>query len=193
MEIDYKISNHCQTRYAERIMGKDNKNDINRFIAENNEKIKTDLIKMVNYGTLIYTGKQSTKDGNSNVVDVFIKDQWIILVDQKTHNMITIFYIDLGCGDDFNKEYISRMMDKINVAKEDLSSVQEKVEGESAKYKEIIEDNVSQINEYKGYIKNLEELNRGYQSIIDNNIVQVAQANKQVADTVNTLIGKREF
>ena len=38
--IEYKISAHAETRYAERIMGKDTKYDINRFIADNKEKIK---------------------------------------------------------------------------------------------------------------------------------------------------------
>lgn len=62
-KVEYKISSHCEQRYAERIMNKDNKNDINRFIVENREKIKADINKMINYGELIYIGKQSQKDG----------------------------------------------------------------------------------------------------------------------------------
>ena len=42
-------------------------------------------------------------------------------------------------------------------------------------------------------IKNLEEMAAGYQSIIDNNVVKITQANMAVTDTLNTLIGKREF
>ena len=60
-------------------------------------------------------------------------------------------------------------------------------------YKEMIDDAQAQINEYKSMIKNLEEMSAGYQSIIDNNRVKVSQANMEVANVVNTLIGKREF
>jgi hypothetical protein len=42
-------------------------------------------------------------------------------------------------------------------------------------------------------IKNLEILNDAYKSIIDNNTVKVAQANREVAEVINTLVNKREF
>ena len=74
MNIEYKISNHCEQRYAERIMGKDNNGDVNRFIINNKEKIKTDIHKMIQYGELIYTGKQSQKSGKGNIVDVYLKE-----------------------------------------------------------------------------------------------------------------------
>ena len=49
-ETNYKISGHCEQRYAERILNKDNANDVNRFIVENKEKIKTDINKMIIHG-----------------------------------------------------------------------------------------------------------------------------------------------
>ena len=42
-------------------------------------------------------------------------------------------------------------------------------------------------------IKNLENMCEGYQTIIDNNRVKVSQANMEVVDVLNTLIGKKEF
>ena len=74
--VEYKISRHAQERYAERIMGKENEVDINRFITLNEEKIKTDIHKLINFGMIIYTGKQSQKD-KTNVIDVYLKDCWI--------------------------------------------------------------------------------------------------------------------
>ena len=67
-KITYNISKHCAERYAERIMGKED-NDVNRFIVLNEDKIKTDINKLISYGELIYQGKQSQKDGKGNVVD----------------------------------------------------------------------------------------------------------------------------
>lgn len=191
--IEYKISNHVKTRYAERIMGKDNKNDVNRFIAENDLKIKQDIHKMIQYGTLIYQGKQSQKDGKGNVLSVYLNDCWIILVDSKSSVIVTLYKIDLGLDDDFNKTYISKMMGKINESKKELEDVQLEVLKESNMYREMIDNAEAQINEYKTMIKNLEELCNGYAMVIGNNNVKVTQANRKVADCVNALINKKEF
>lgn len=193
VETDYKISKHCKERYAERLLNKDNANDINRFIVENEDKIKTDINKLISYGECIYVGKQSQKDGKGNVLNVYLKDTWVVLVDIKAEVVITLYKIDLGCGYEFNLQYISKMMEKLNKCNENLMQTKLEVETETVMYKEMIDDAQAQINEYKSMIKNLEEMSAGYQSIIDNNRVKVSQANMEVANVVNTLIGKREF
>ena len=192
-EITYTISRHAQTRYVERLLNKEDNNEIQRFIVENEEKIKTDLNKMITYGDLIYSGRQTQKDGKSNVIDVFLKDTWCILTDNKTKNCITVYKIDLGCGDDFNQQYISKMIDKLNASKDELETATKEVETESNMYKEMISDAQAQILEFKSMIKNLEHLCEAYQEIIDNNIIKISQANRGVAEVVNTLINKREF
>lgn len=191
--IKYTISNHCKTRYAERIMGKDDNIDINRFITLNEEKIQTDISKMISYGELIYTGRQTQKDGKGNVVDVFLKDNWVILVDNRSKNVITLYRIDLGLDEEFNKIYVSKMMEKLNTYKDALKNTKQQTQEESNTYKEMIDEAEATIRDYKGMIKNLEGLCEGYKAIIENNNVKVAQANKDVADVVNTLIGKKEF
>lgn len=190
---DYKISRHAQERYAERIMNKDTKYDVNRFIMDNEEKIKTDINKMITYGEMIYTGKQSQKDGKGKVVDVYLKDSWVVLADGKSEVIVTLYKIDLGLDDEFNKAYISKMMEKLNTDKIILLSIELQVQEESDMYEEMISEAAAQINEYKSMIKNLEELCAGYRTIIDNNRVRVAQANRKVADTINTFINKKEF
>lgn len=191
--IKYTISKHAKERYAERIMGKEDDIDINRFITLNEDKIQTDINKMIAYGELIYSGKQTQKDGKGNVIDVFLKDCWVVLADNKSTNVITLYKIDLGLDDEFNKAYISKMMDKLNANKETLASVQQQVQTELNTYKEMISDAENQIKEYRTMINNLEDLCEGYKLIINNNSVKVVQANKDVTDVVNTLIGKREF
>ena len=189
----YTISAHCKQRYAERIMGRDNNGDINRFIIENENKIQTDINKLIQYGEMIFSGKQSQKDNKGSVVDVYLKDCWVILADNKSKNVITLYKIDLGLDDEFNKAYISKMMEKLNECKKVLEDTKQQVEAESNMYREMIDNAESQIKEYKTMIKNLDELCVGYKTIIDNNCVRVSQANKNVTDVLNTLIGKKEF
>lgn len=196
MENLYTISRHAMERYAERIMGKDDNVDINRFITLNEDKIKTDINKMIQFGELIYTGKQNrSKDGkNANaVVDVFLRDCWIVLADSKSKNVITLYKIDLGLDDEFNRIYISKMLERLSESKVALEETKKQVEAESNTYKKMIADAETEIKVYKSMIKNLEELCEGYKMIVDNNIVKVSKASREVAHILNVMIGKKEF
>lgn len=188
----YDISKHAKERYGERIMDKDHKADINRFIVENDEKIKNDINKMIDYGEMIFQGKQN-RDGKINNISVYVKDCWIVLCDTAKKLVITLYKVDLGLDDDFTKLYISKMIDKVNQYKEIYTNVKSQCTTESKSYQDKILENNAMINEYRGYIKNLEELNSGYKTIIDNNLVQVNIAEKDVIKIVNDLIGKKEF
>lgn len=191
--ITYSISKHASERYAERIMGKEGNLDVNRFITLNEEKIQTDINKLINYGELIYQGKQTQKDGKSNMIDVYLNNCWVVLADSRTKNVITLYKIDLGFDEEFNKLYVSKMTEKLNAYKEVLANTKQQVQTESNTYREMIADAEVQIKEYRGMIKNLEELCVGYKTIVDNNNVKIAQANKDVADVINTMIGKKTF
>ena len=193
MEMSFTVSKHAKERYAERIMNKEDLWDINYFVNQNEEKIIKDITKMLEYGEVIYSGKQKDNKGRENTVDVYRKDCWILLVDKCTKNVITLYKVDLGCGDDFNVEYVTRMVEKIHTAMDNVSKVQMDVLNESNMYREMIAQNNDQIAEYRTYIKNLEALNESYKQIIDNNVVKNNQANKELAEHVNTLIGKKEF
>lgn len=190
---NYKISSHCETRYAERIMGKDDKFDVSKFILDNKDKIKTDINKMITYGQLIYSGKSVNKSTKNNILDVYLNGCWIVLLDKNAEIVVTLYKVDLGLDDEFNKEYISKMLEKLNNAKETLALTRLNVLKELRMYNDMIVEAEEQIKEYKSMIKNLEELCIGYKNIIDNNDVKEKQANREVADIVNTLISKKEF
>lgn len=192
-ELEYTISDHAQQRYAERIMGKDDNCDAKQFIINNKDKIQKDINKMIHHGQKIFTGKPPQKGNQSNLVDVYLKDTWIVLVGESSKNVVTLYKIDLGLGDEFNRSYVSKMIDKLNKSKEELEVVRLRVQTESDMYREMIEDFEAQIKEYKGMIKNLEELCSGYKSVIHGNCIQVSQAEREVADVINTLVNKKEF
>ena len=161
--VDYHISNHAKQRFAERIMGRDNTYDVNKFILEHEAKIQTDICKMIEYGDLIFTGKQSQKDGKGKVVDVYLSDCWVVLVDSKSTNVITLFKVDLGVDDDFNRQYIEKMMEKLNRNKEELDGVQAQVLEENEEYRGFIEEaetqscnffNITENASYKSWLLN---------------------------------------
>lgn len=195
-DITYTVSKHAKERYAERIMERATNNEIQTFVVQNEEKIIGDINKMIQYGELIYTGKQTQKRKTYDIevnIEVFLNGLWIVITDVQAKNVITLYKIDLGVDDDFNREYVNRMMDKFNAAKENLEAATLEVEKENDSYKTMIEQNVALINEYKSYIKNLEELNVGYKTIVDSNAVKIKMAGTEVTDVLNKLIGKKEF
>jgi hypothetical protein len=192
-KVEYNISAHAKQRYAERIMGKDDTVEINRFITLNEDKIKTDINKMIEYGELIYRGKSAAKNSKGNMLDVYLQNCWVVLVDKSSEVVVTLYKIDLELGDEFNKTYISKMLEKLNVSKAKLEEVKLQVYNETNMYSEMLHDAETQIKEYRGMIKNLEGLCDGYKDIIDNNIVKETQASREVAEVINTLISKKEF
>lgn len=193
VDITYTVSKHAKERYTERIMEKATNNEIQTFIVQNEDKIISDINKMIQYGELIYTGKQTQKDNRTYNVEVYLNGLWVVITDVKSKNVITLYKIDLGVDDEFNQEYVNRMMEKFNEAKENLEAVTFEVEKENDSYKTMMEQNMAQINEYKSYIKNLEELNVGYKTIVDNNAVKIKMVSTEVTDVLNKLIGKKEF
>ena len=189
---NYAVSHHAMLRYAERIMHNDG-SDANRYVASNETKIKADVNKLIQYGNLIFTGRQVSKDGKGSFIDVFIKDTWAVLADSKNKNVITLYKIDLGLGDEFNLTYIAKMLEKLNASKQELDTAQAQIDEEYNTYIELIAQAESQIKEYRTMIKHLEELCVGYKTIIENNHIKKAKAIRDVAEIVNSLISKKEF
>lgn len=187
-----KFSQHSKERYAERIMDKNSKSDVAVFVAQQEQKIKDDIYKMIQYGTLLYSGKP-TCEYNRQPVDIFLNGTWVIIVDIAKSNVITLYSIDLGVGSDFNQKYIDMLINKLTAAKEEYESVCIGIQTQTATYSSIIKENIDQINEYKQIIKNLEKQNQAYTEVIESLEVDKNVAEKDVRDIIATMIGKKIF
>ena len=187
-----KVSQHAKERYAERIMDKDNKIDVNVFITNNEGKIKSDISKMIEYGQLLFSGKPVDMY-NRQAVEVYLNGTWVVIIDRKKMNVITLYSIDLGLGSDFNQEYINKLLGKLNIAKENFAEIQKNIDEQSDTYKNLVTENEIIIAEYKKIIKSLEQQNEGYKDVINNLLVNMTIAEKEIRDTVAVMIGKKVF
>lgn len=185
----YTISQHAKERYSERIMQRENKGDVAKFVSEHDEKIKKDINKMIQYGTLIYDGPQL--DGR--VAQVYIKDAWVVIADAPKKIVITLFKIDLGLDEAFNIDYVKRMVEKFSDAKKAMREEKEKIEKEAATYNDIVEENNRTIEEYRRAIKALEDQNDGYKKVIKGLNAGLIKLSNDVKTILNKLIGKRTF
>ena len=187
-----KLSQHSKERYSERIMDKDTKSDIAVFIAQHEQKIKEDIYKMIEYGTLLFSGKP-TYEYNKQPVDIFLNGTWVIIVDIAKCNVITLYSIDLGVGSEFNQEYINKLMNKLNAAKDEYDTVNIGIQTQKETYSSIIKENNEQINELKTMIKNLEKQNQAYLDVIESLDTDRIVAEKEIRDIIATMIGKKIF
>lgn len=192
--MEYQISKHAKERYAERIMDKDLKIEVTAFVVEHDQKIIEDINKMIEFGECIYRGKQTDSiHSKTNIITVFVKDCWIILVDAQKYNVITLYKVDFGLGEEFNKIYMSKMLEKVHTINEEINDLKIAVGLENNNYQDMIQENEAQINEFRRFIKNLESLNDSYREIIKTGEVAIDMKNKELGDLINSIVGKKEF
>ena len=189
----YTISRHAQERYAQRLMGKDCKADINVYISTYIQKITEDLNKMVEYGDLVYEGRATNKDYNNAVIRIYMKDTWVVLLDPARNNIITVFTIDLGCGDEMNDLYVSKLREKLAETKADYEEKCGEIDARKSEYEQLIEENQKMIDYYRSINNSLEEQNESYRTIIKNLESNKLLAETAVREVVGTLTSRPIF
>lgn len=188
--MQISISQHAKERYVERLEGITGQASMAQYINKYDSKIQTDITKMIEYGTLIYTGK-SLK--SNSTVDIYLKDFWVVIVDSKKANVITLYQVDLGVDKELNQMFVDKLMVKLKDAKENYTKVKEETDSKVREYKNIIDGNNLTMNQYRSVIKSLEEQNQGYKSVINNINAEVDVAENDVREVIYTLIGKKSF
>lgn len=186
--IKYNITNHALERYAERMAGKAEITDVRIYINEHKDDINERINKLINYGEMIFEGK--IKDHNSS--QIYYKDKWVVIVDPKNKNVVTLYKIDLG-DEEVNELFVNKMLEKIKREKDNLHNIKEETENKIAEYKQVIEDNDHEIKYSKKLIKSLEEINEGYNILIKNANLDIDKQNKKVVDLIETLIARKQF
>ena len=184
------VTNHIKTRYAERIAGRDKTIDINTYVAQNVEKIEKDIQTMVEHSEVIYAGQTAF---NKDPVTIRLSGTWIILLDQADRTAITLYKVDFGLGEEFNKLYIREWLNKLNGDQEVLAKKKAESIEEIKAYKTAIKENDNLIEEYKKLINSLEKDNSGYRIIIDNKMAEYSDLEMAVRRDLDALTKRREF
>lgn len=186
------ITSHAIRRYTERIMGKSSELEINKFIATNEEKIKSDIQNMMNHAEFLYYGKVGGRKDNT-LVNVFLSGTWVLLLDAQKEVVITLYKINFNVGEEFNKEFVARVKAKIKEDQEKLSHIKEETAKRKTDYENIIAENKQTINEYKSIIKKLEKTNEDYQEIVNEINLEYTLSELDLKHDVETLMLKKEF
>ncbi len=142
---DIEFTQHILERYVERTMNKTG-NEIKQFLAQNEEQVKQQILKLYQYSEPFWQGKN--KDHNYTYFRIN-KNGWLIVIDKNKTKLITLYKIDLGLGEEFNKQYISEMKKNVDI-------LNEKIETAKTDYNDKVLSNNKVIEELKDQIKLLQ-------------------------------------
>lgn len=186
-----KISKHCAERFAERIMGRDEKLSINTYIAQNENKINERINKMYEFGKKIYEGK--TKE-NNNFVHVFFSSPWVLLTDRNEEIAITLYRVEAvapetEADEELNQLFIETRMEKLDKIGNEIDKAKALQLEETKSFRDEIEENKNKIKEYEDLITGFRKRNEGLQLSIEYNDNNVLELENHYRNTVEELIG----
>lgn len=184
-----KFTNHILERFVERTMNKTG-NEVKQHLAQNEEKVKEQILKLYEYSELFWYGKM--KEHNFTYFTIN-RDGWIFVIDKDKITLITVYKVDLGLSVDFNKEYIKEIKNYVENEMKEIEEMKSKSKIISVEAKEGIE----QIKRHIQMLKQEIALNEERIKIIENDqqykIDFINLKEKQLQQKIEKFIGAKVF
>lgn len=185
------ITRHAKERYAERIMGREDRIDINTYVAQNEDKIIADLNKMIEHAHQIYSGR-SPKDPKQKHT-ILMNGMWVLHIDPDKNVLITVYEVDLGVGKEINQKFVEACCQEIRAAYQEYHNINAEVDVQNKDLQNQVTDIDHQINEYKQRIKELEILKECSVKMRSANQAKLAVAEDKIMDAVSKLTTKNHY
>lgn len=181
---NYNISKHAQKRYCERVNGYMDETSVNRFISLHSTEMRERINKLISYGEEVFEGdlrryKNTTIVRNGN---------WIIVVSKKDNVVVTLWEKDLGLGKDFNKDYVSKMVGKIQQKNNEKKKIFESNTKEIERIDSTISDNNLKIVELELYLSGLKVANESLFALKENMNINTKGIDMDISDCVDQLL-----
>lgn len=191
---DLTISQHAKERYAERIKDIEDRSTIAVYITQHEDKIISDISKMIEYGELLYSGRNMSNQGNNKsetYISIYLNGLWILIVDKNKNQVITLYPIDLGIDDDLNHIFVDKLKDRIKKATEYYEETKNNVSSQIQDLKAQMVENEAAIMNYRKIIKGLEDFNETSKELISKMNIQIDVAENGIRELIAKLIGKK--
>lgn len=186
-----QISKHAKERYAERIRHKSETADIAQYIALNEDTIRENIEKMVKYGDVIYDGESAKQKGKR--VKMYLKDMWVIITDPEYDTVVTLYKIDLGLSDEFNKMFVEEVVKKAAACRERYEEAVEQEKEEREAYQEKLDENEARIEALRKTVKDLEKQNTALRDLMTTCSVNARDKMLEWRDAAMLLTSKTAF
>lgn len=146
---DIEFTQHVLERYVERTMNKTG-NEVKQFLAQNEEQVKQQILKLYQYSEPFWYGKN--KEHNYTYFRIN-KNGWLIVIDKNKTKLITLYKIDLGLGEEFNKQYITAMTETVKEQSQEIENCREDYQNTVSDNNNVIEGLKSQNSIMQAQIK----------------------------------------
>ena len=187
--MEYTLTQHAKERYVERVKGITHPGAVRDYIEKHSDEIKHGLEDMLSKSELLYQGL----DLSSNPREVYLTDFWLILIDTKRNCIVTLYKVDFGVGEDFDREFIKRYRVKLRNAIERMETTEAEVQAETQKIRECISGNNAELKKLNALCSQLQEQNTAYNTLITNLDAKNGLAQHEVKTILKELLGKRVF
>ena len=185
-----ELTQHIKERYAERMAGRDTKIDIKIYVAQNEEKIKRDIEKLVEHSEIIFQGVTTP---GKDPATVRLSGTWLIISDIADRIGKTLYKIDLGLDEEFNKKYIevglARLREDLKKLDDQKTRVKDEIEG----YRQAVKENEATIEEYEAAIRRLKKANVLYGEMVETLGKPANELLSDVRRDIEMFTKKREF
>lgn len=146
---ELEFTQHVLERYVERAMGKAG-SEIKQFLAQNEQLVKDQIMKLYQYSEPFWEGKN--KEHNYAYFRIN-KNGWLLVIDRNKNKLITLYKIDLGLGEDFNKQYITAMTETVKDQTQEIENCREDYQNTISNNNDVIEELKSQNSIMQAQIK----------------------------------------
>jgi hypothetical protein len=130
------FTNHILERFVERTMNKTG-TEMKQYLAQNEDKIKEQILKLYEYSELFWYGKIKNHDFTYFTIN---RDGWVFVIGKDKITLITVYKVDLGLSTEFNKQYIQEIKKYVEKEVEDINIIKEKQKQEYEMGNSYIED-----------------------------------------------------
>ena len=154
------ISEHCKQRYVERIKDITDRQELRRYIVLYEQDIIQNIRKMLQFGEIIYTGKNFEAKDNK-IIHIILNGAWLVFVGKDSQTAITMYKIDLGLDEDFNKDYIQKFLEKLKSIDQEYQEQEEDIRNSVLEMDQEMEECDEKIEEHQKLIRDYENRKAG--------------------------------
>lgn len=208
------ISRHCLKRYVERVLKLDteairecvvdidseasNEEYLDKYVQNNWDELVKAVIALLKGGVEVYRGKplggtrkNAHTDEDNLESTIVINGTYAVIYNRLKSLIVTILSIDLGLGEEFNKQYADCVVSRINSIDSEVKELSERIVAEKISITPSITRVDSEISKYLGLIEDLKAQKSEMVQNLENMKSKQDSLKNDKSRIVNSLIGRK--
>lgn len=183
------IKKHAMKRWVQRVLNIKDKIEIDRYVTENEEMLKDNILKTFGYSSFIYKGQI----GDNVTRNFYIQQDIIFVVNTTNDAIITVYMVDFGFPKHINlnvaRELLLEVHGLIKEKEEADFEVLENIEAINNK----IADLDTQIELTKKHLKSLEEQKKAHDEMKKAINKIITETDTKLQKTLHQLVNSIEY